>query len=433
MRGALLARRASLSVPTLAPLPTVGTAPAVRLMASSGVTLTSARVSAIADQTANARDAIQATALNQPVLVTDGYGRPVIRFSGPHHMKISGTTLDVRGHSVFAVFANHVLRAATTLGLGYGTGSSLNVGDIYDQAGATPGINLPGTLVTQGRWSCTPMIVGASCGNSSYKAWGNNFDAASYSPPGLFGSATGLRLGASGNGGDSGCGEFDLHELIVYPAALSQADSQVIVDYLRAKYAIGAPTKALVCEGDSITDGFGQGDVNNWPMQVARTGLPASWRVVNRAVAGSTMASMTSRASGTDSLRDSSLTTNVLHVLIGRNDLGTTAPTTEYANLKAYTSARAAAGWEVWVGTVVTGNTPSANDVTFNGLLRGSAGGGSGPGIVADSAGVARLVDYAAIAGLAGASQPSWWQSDKVHPSALGAGQMADLVFPLLT
>jgi lysophospholipase L1-like esterase len=197
--------------------------------------------------------------------------------------------------------------------------------------------------------------------------------------------------------------------------------------------------KLIVCDGDSVTGGYGLAAGQSYPSQLsALLGVP--WVVVNKGVGGQTCAQMESDAS-TDVDPLYSATNNADNVLIafaGTNDIYSNsdtsdAATTTIGRVETYCGNRQAAGWRVLVGTLLprgdfpgTSTLPADKEThhearrqAVNTSLRANWS------TYAD-----RLIDFAAdtrIGDDGDEDDTTYYLADKVHPNATGAGVLAAL------
>lgn len=377
--------------------------------AALGVTSSSERVSAWADQSGNGNDLTQATAASQPYLTLDWAGRPMVQCENHTLAATVATAISNRAMSVFAVLRNNHRGAQTAV-------TSGSIGSIHDPGGTTlNGVHLAGRQ-SSSKWTATPAVLGfSSPATGNLLAFNNTRPMES------------LTLAPVGNGTTINVGGRNaFYEVLVYNRAVTQAEAEQIVARLTAKYAL--PTTysiQLVADGDSITQGTGSARSNGFLLQ-ATDDTNLNWRITNLGVGGSTWASMTSRAASADWYIEPGFDRNIFHAMSGRNDMGSTGgfltPAQVYDAAKAYCAARIAAGYdEVWIGQQISSDN-AANDVAYNNLLRGEANGGTGAGIVAEVPGVTRVIPYSLPSA---ASRPDLW-FDAVHPTTAGYALMAD-------
>lgn len=151
----------------------------------------------------------------------------------------------------------------------------------------------------------------------------------------------------------------DIGEILIYNAALTDAERLAVQDYLKDKWGTladeqpGPPAtpNILVADGNSLTLGLGQ---TPYPAQLA-TSLDASWQVVNDGVGSQTTPGMISTAPlRVDNLYNSGRTKNMVVAWEGTNDItGKVGATAAYNNLKNYSLSRKAYGWKVLIMTIL--------------------------------------------------------------------------------
>jgi lysophospholipase L1-like esterase len=186
-----------------------------------------------------------------------------------------------------------------------------------------------------------------------------------------------------------------------------------------------ADTGVVLCEGDSITAGFGAGAANSYPtlMSSSLHGTPS---VLNPSRPGDTIVDLASQAADWQTpYRPDVPAINVLW--IGTNDLmySTDGPTT-FAALKAVCLERRALGWKVIVLTCMprtdAGSSSHATRyLIYNALIR------SQWVEFADA-----MVDVVADPRLANSANTAFFSTDKVHLNAAGQAVVASLVAPVV-
>lgn len=170
---------------------------------------------------------------------------------------------------------------------------------------------------------------------------------------------------ASGNGSLGAIGKYAY--LAWFDEAHTNADMHKTIRFINSVMASRGITRTInayvVYEGDSITEGTTYVPLLTYADRSVAN-LTAGTRVGVNAVSGSTVATLSARASSVDaSVGVTTLASkNVLVVMIGTNDLSG-APTAEafLTNLKAYTAARIAAGWRVVVCSVPASSSSTVN------------------------------------------------------------------------
>lgn len=395
--------------PGVPPLVTEGLV--AQFSADSGLTVDgTGRVSAWADQSGLGNDAAQATETSRPYRTLDWAGRPMVQCENHTLAAATGVTLDRRAMSVFVAYRNnHIANQSLLVAGGIGALSDPGSGALY------PGI-LFGGRESGARWTTSPAAFGMSSAltaDGGVRAFYAGRATESLAQVGTYGTGVGCTIGGRGA----------YYEVLIYERPVSQAEGEQIAAYLAAKYDLrtASYSKQIVYEGDSLTQGAGIPSGNGFPMQAFRDDI-LDWRQSNMAVSGSTVASATTRAPKVDAYLDAVMDRNVLSVTLGRNDMGsggTLTPEQHYEGMRTYCAARVAAGWEVWVGMLFA-SINRATDTTYNDLLKGTPGGGTGPGIIAEVPGVTRVVPYV----LTGAEN---YQADGVHPNEAGAAVLAGI------
>lgn len=239
--------------------------------------------------------------------------------------------------------------------------------------------------------------------------------------------ALGGQLGhVYGNNPTAILGEYQA--LVVYPAALSDAEIDSITAALRTIYETQAPapTQALFFVGDSITEGVGAAHNRTLARQLSDA-LATSTLARANGIAGVTAASLSTSIflAGHGARWRHPGAVNVAHILAGTNDItGGATASTIYGYLQTLvTNAKSATGFQ---RTALATILPRA-DATWtsayetvrndlNALIR------------ANSAGADVVVDYAAdpmIGAASAPNDPALFSTDKLHPAEGGYGVMA--------
>lgn len=227
----------------------------------------------------------------------------------------------------------------------------------------------------------------------------------------------------------SGFSSLFVREIVIASSAMSDAKRQELEGHFARKYRstqLMVPTHPayslanVVAEGDSITAAADSYAV------VGRT-LSTNDRVAftKRAVGGSTMATMTARAAGTNAAQIAGMP-NILTILIGTNDFGADGdtPATFLSQLETYLDAAILAGWRTGTNKIVLSTlTPRTGPPGFP-AWRATANAGISAliGVKADY-----LVDFTAnpIMGPDAAAADTLLYSDGLHPTALGQTYLA--------
>jgi lysophospholipase L1-like esterase len=185
----------------------------------------------------------------------------------------------------------------------------------------------------------------------------------------------------------------------------------------------------IVCDGDSMTAGFGLQPSEFYPTVLANS-IDAAWDVANTAVTGRNIQQMIDAApASVDVLYGGSGQTNIVVILGGSNDVATgTSSSTILSRLATYVSDRRAVGWSSGTSRIAFGTIPPNGGLsgaqetvrqTVNTALRANAG-----GIYGDI-----LVDFAADSRLDDALDTTYYfEGDRLHWTAAGAAVAAELV-----
>jgi lysophospholipase L1-like esterase len=177
----------------------------------------------------------------------------------------------------------------------------------------------------------------------------------------------------------------------------------------------------VACEGDSQTEGYGLGAGDTYPERL-REILGDAYEVVNLGTSGDRVEELEEDAAATDAEIDAGLDANVLVVFAGTNNvaIGNTAAET-WTALESYLAGREAAGWAVVVVTMLprlteaTLPTYEARRQEVNASIRSNW-----------RATCAALADLAIDARMSDAEDTAYFNADKVHLNAAGAGILAN-------
>jgi len=380
-------------------------------------------VTTMVDLSGNGRDVTQADAAKKPTLKLNTLnGHPTILFDGTSDWlgRADGfpTSSD---YSIFAVckindFAkqNNILSGTDQHSLNLGTTQTLKL--FHSAAFVTSKVNVPaaaysvlgGTFATGSKGGIV-HINRATVGTGVSALQNTN--------------AT-IQVGAfNGNYWAA----MNLAELIVTPNTMTDANRSRLMDYFTARYGIAASAPTInwvVCEGDSLTAGFGLGTpaTEAWPaVLIASKG--ATWMATNMGVSGKTIATATTAgAANIDTLFDTKVANNppVVIVWAGTNDLaaGATAAAA-YANLSTFITARKATGWRVIALTMIKRGVDAGLETKrgqYNAL------------ILANTAGADAVVDVGADAAFDDVTDATYYQADQIHTTAAGHIVVAGLV-----
>jgi hypothetical protein len=165
----------------------------------------------------------------------------------------------------------------------------------------------------------------------------------------------------------------------------------------------------LVCDGDSITAGFGV----TTPF-TASLGLQGdTWQVHNVAISGENLATMLANAPTTVDPLFSPGVENVVHILAGLNDLDQgTLPSNLITLLWEYCDGRRAVGFKVIVATLLSASPPlDAFVQEYNALVLA--------GYKAHADGISRIGDNQFLGILGAYADSTYFQNDGRHPTQL--------------
>jgi lysophospholipase L1-like esterase len=204
-----------------------------------------------------------------------------------------------------------------------------------------------------------------------------------------------------------------IREMLVYSGSDYAVHRGDILAYLNTRNAVGT-RKNLLVVGDSISV-LPLG--TSWPTQ-AQTDLTAAWQIVNFGRSGSLTSDF---ATGLPSMTrpPTGHPKDVAVVLIGRNDCGSAAAATIFANLSTIWATVRADGRKVIACSVFASNGINNTTRTDLNVL-----------IAAASAQWDTFVDLAADARLATYTNLTYFQADGIHPTTAGATVIASLIEP---
>lgn len=218
----------------------------------------------------------------------------------------------------------------------------------------------------------------------------------------------------------------DLYEFIVYSRILTEVEIRRVEAYIAARYStLLTPSPSLkprvTFDGDSITRGNTAS--TPWKTYAAQTAaaLGGAWDWGNDGVDGSSSNVRQFNAPlELDTVFDSRRPSETAVLLIGTNDTAATSgPSTVYSNITSYVATRKAAGFKIFVGTVLGRNDApwnsgmEANRYALNSLIR------------ANTAGATGVIDFVADGRLNQGSVTYF--SDGLHPNDAGYGIMAGI------
>jgi hypothetical protein len=395
-----------------------------------------------------------------PLALTDALGRKFWRFDGAQFMNVANAlTINNRAVSVFMVGRAH--RGATGAILGFGNaaaGTAINAGGAaMDSARALLGApylrshSRAGALdATNGRWmvpGAQMQVLGAASrttANGGTCLMLNRKQALvaqnTVSAPSVIGAEIARRPDTPGTSGN--WGTFDLYELIVWSAGLTNAQMQNVASTLADHYAIPEIENQLILDGDSIMQGTGDVTASLSAAMIATeigaNRIPATWRVVNMGTSGNQVSNLVGKRDDATSWSVATLPgQNVLAFEIGRNDMGSggLTATQHYANVLAYmntpTTGVLQRGWHARVmANIATSSILMAQIEAYRALIRNPqflTDTQSAPGMA--FAGRVSVVDTDLIEDggqpifltAANATDTTYYAGDNTHPTILGA------------
>ena len=206
--------------------------------------------------------------------------------------------------------------------------------------------------------------------------------------------------------------------------------------YMAAKWGVTIAQEVLVaCDGDSITLGVWVSEqastVNSYPSKL-QLALGSGYNIKNFGVGSQTLPNMTAdAATQIDAPFASTLVQSILVQNGGVNDIYTRVATegktaaaaaaAVIADWETYVTDRQAAGWQVVSLTIIAiaSGIWTATMETARGLVNAHITASSLPDAV---------VDLAAMSEFSDANDATYYQSDKVHPTAVGNGVISAAV-----
>lgn len=224
----------------------------------NGMTAT-ANLALWSDSSGNGRDVTQATAGNQPDVVTNVLnGLPVVDFDGVDDYMDASSSLSLNASTIFTVIRPTVSAANKTI-LG-----ATSPGPEWKIASLVPSIDLSGvgvlvsgtTALVAGQWTLLVFKkTGVAGTNGIYinglaDTMGTNlaYFIGAYIP----------RIAATHVANSSTCFDGDIAEIVVFPIALSDTERQKVEGYLAHKYALlanldaGHPYKTTAPQAGSL-------------------------------------------------------------------------------------------------------------------------------------------------------------------------------------
>lgn len=221
-----------------------------------------------------------------------------------------------------------------------------------------------------------------------------------------------------------------MYQMIICDRAFTAGERASLKTWMHASRLLSTkPATLIVCDGNSITLGFGVGASDAYPAKLG-TSLGNAYAVVNYGVTSQTTANMSSdAATQIDSTLPAYSTSGVLIAWEATNDIYSGADlATCQSRWNTYFSARASAGWAsggsklVAMTCIARGNFPdqpgmSAILNSWNTWLRANY-----------TMYATHLVDLAADARLSDFNDTTYYQADKCHLTSAGNAVVAGLI-----
>ena len=285
--------------------------------------------------------------------------------------------------------------------------------------------------VATGHWH----VFGMTCDGSRLRLYvdGNEVADAAYTGSGS--GAIGRLLVGDINGVGPMGGTMGYAAL--YSTGHTAAQARQMSAYIAATVAargvtVTSPANYTAWEGDSITFGAGLSSIQNYAYLSQTLLAPTTGR--NFSVNASTVITATERAATVDAMLWSGMTSSVLSVFLGANDLVSGGSLPNYlTNLQAYVTARKAAGWrKVAVCTLLARAASLGGAANIDETVRGNANTAirAGQGVWHDG-----TIDIAAdpVMGIFGYTADATNCQDGCHPTAAGQIRLRDIVTPRIT
>lgn len=321
-------------------------------------------VASFRDQSVNGALVVQPTSANQATYeATGGPNCPALFFGGLAQYPLpAGLSYSTQAFTFYAVIR---FRAMEENGYLISLGSGTNNLAVYDTrrtiglVGNGAGFNFPfGVTVFTGDPPLSFHVVSVTSGPSGVTIKIDGVSSTTTAMP----LATALNgfLGCLSAGNQNFIGE--LVDMYVHPATHSAATVLAVEQWISNTRKLPqtinlAPTKMLVCDGDSITAGVKSLTTvdGDWPALVKAT-LGATWNVLNFGITGQTLNGMANlRGSNIDGFWTASRSKNILIVWGGTNDIANSATAAAtYAVYQTYGVAAHLIGWKVIIVTAMT-------------------------------------------------------------------------------
>jgi lysophospholipase L1-like esterase len=393
--------------------------------ATTPATADSAPVRLIQDQSGSNNHASAASDAARPILkLNQRNGKPAVRYDGVDDVLNTVSFLGTAHNKALSYFIVAKGQPTDTKIIISNQGQRLYYGrDNFEQIFAHQ--QLSGTNGKDGYSKTSGSDIWISGSSYDGTAWRTMSNGNYKSRP----FATNLNLSGALTIGDFSTGGFkfawDVFRIFVWNAGLSLAQMQAVAAALAEEYVTPLCTRRIVCEGDSLTVGFGSTAGNDYPSQLMNLLAGDGDYLWNRAANGDTLANMSgAAATQVDTVSGTNVQPRIV-VWAGTNDLKNSLKTgaalaTDYLN---YCAARRAAGAKVVAVTILprSDGTPvgfEAERQTFNTAIRaGSANYDALADIAADS----RIGD-------AGDELNTTYYVDLCHMTNAGYAIVADLV-----
>ncbi len=374
-------------------------------------------VGRIDDKSGRGNNAIQATAGNRPILRQDGDGAYYLEFDG--------------AGDVLTMTQALATPMSSCLGLLYNSGTVLqdniagtNRFNIY-LSGALYTLAVTGAVSTYiTRATQKEVLLTVFDGASSWfegRNGGRTVTMPAATPGGVtFGSAYTPGFGAN----------CRMYQMIICDRAFTAGERASLKSWMHSSVMLSTePTTVVVCDGNSITFGYGIGASDAYPAKLG-TSLGNAYAVVNYGVTNQTTADMSAdAATQIDSTLPAYSTSGVLIAWEATNDIffGASLATCQ-SRWNTYFSARATAGWA----------SNGSKLVAMTAISRGNFSDQPGMSAILDSWNTwlranystyaTHLVDLAADARLSNFNNTTYYQADKCHLTAAGCAVVAELV-----
>jgi hypothetical protein len=399
-----------------------------RYVAGQGVTVAGIGVSQWDDLSGNGHHATQATNGNRPVPTTV-LGTPSLRFDGGKSVDLPATlTVDRQDCAIFVCYRARSL-GASGLTLVHFDSNSL---DLSLYLATTTGTVRPalysgsdkGTTIRNGHGIQT---VGAICSASDVAiVHDGETQAVTANSAGSF---SGGFIGKRHDGTNHFVG--DIYEVLVYDAAISDADRDAIRAAFAAAWGASSPLAAtwIGYEGDSLTDNNANSnkDDSSWPMQLASTaGLAAVPKWFNNAVGGDQIQGMLSQTLiSTELAANAHYANRVVFLWAGFNDIGTGGRTSTQINadLDTWVADHQAAGAVVYVCTLPPYPGFNGTQQTYRTAVNTH---------ITTTLACDGVIDLAGDSRLQTPSDTTYFLGDQIHLTATGNAVVAELALARL-